>query len=307
MNKKIISMAAATLLLSMGAAHAQIIPGGSNSNATANTSSNSSSSSQGGTGIGGAGGSASVSGVSAGGGSVSGVTAGGAQVGATTSGNSQVFSPVTNYNTPDVQTVNQNVNQTGSLTTTTNGHTSSDNKTTNVNLVGGVTGQDVHYSGSYTVKNVPGLGNVNLTTSNDTCLGSWSAGIAVPGFGAQGGSTVVDENCVMLKNAREMRAMGLNAAAYALLCTNAANREAIRRSWRSDEDYLCPDDQEGRKQAKAAGQSGVAYVAPTADSIQPTVAGSTMAVHGRVVTVKPGWENANLADKAVFERMMASR
>ena len=76
-----------------------------------------------------------------------------------------------------------------------------------------------------------------LTASNDTCMGSSSGGAAGPGFSLSLGSTWSDKNCVMLKNARELWNMGLREAAYARLCMDSDNRDAIKYSGGT-----CPQD-----------------------------------------------------------------
>jgi len=93
----------------------------------------------------------------------------------------------------------------------------------------------VEYSGSQTVKNVPNVNSPPLVTSNDTCMGSASGGLSVAGFGVGLGKTYVDDNCVMLKNARELWNMGMRAAGLALLCTSDDNRYALEVTG-----YDCP-------------------------------------------------------------------
>ncbi len=62
------------------------------------------------------------------------------------------------------------------------------------------------------------VSNPHLTTSGaDTCFGSSSGGISAAGIGISGGKTVVDENCVMLKNAKLLSSLGLKDAAVTLL------------------------------------------------------------------------------------------
>ncbi len=62
------------------------------------------------------------------------------------------------------------------------------------------------------------VSNPNLTTSGaDTCFGSSSGGISAAGIGISGGKTIVDENCVMLKNAKLLSSLGLKDAAVSLL------------------------------------------------------------------------------------------
>lgn len=66
-----------------------------------------------------------------------------------------------------------------------------------------------------------------LTSSNDTCMGSSSAGAQGMSFGVSIGSTWTDANCKLLKNSRELWNMGNRVAAVSLLCTNEDNRYAI--------------------------------------------------------------------------------
>lgn len=66
-----------------------------------------------------------------------------------------------------------------------------------------------------------------LTSSNDTCMGSTSVGASAVSFGVSVGSTWTDDNCVMLKNAREMWNMGFKGAALARMCMDDLNREAF--------------------------------------------------------------------------------
>ena len=58
----------------------------------------------------------------------------------------------------------------------------------------------------------------NLTTSGqDTCFGSTTTGISAAGFGISNGETVVDENCVMIKQVKLLASIGLKDAAVSLL------------------------------------------------------------------------------------------
>lgn len=65
-----------------------------------------------------------------------------------------------------------------------------------------------------------------LTSGMDTCMGSSSVGGSGVGFGFSVGTTWNDENCVRLKNAREMAAMGYKNVAVAMMCQDAKVREA---------------------------------------------------------------------------------
>lgn len=162
-------------------------------------------------------------------------------------GANQTFNPTINFNSPDVSTSNINQNQTVNANTTstntTNVHQTGDTTqrviteggTTNRVISEGGTKNEIVYSGTQTIKNVPNVNGPPLTTSNDTCMGSWSAGVGVAGFGVSGGSTVIDANCVMLKNSREFWNMGLKGAAIARMCMDAKNREALELT-----DFACP-------------------------------------------------------------------
>jgi len=87
-------------------------------------------------------------------------------------------------------------------------------------------------SGTQTIKNVPSMGASGLTTTlTETCMGSSSAGGAVPGFGLTFGSTWKDEECVNRLNAREVRTLGPDGALAAkeIMCSNEVVRLAYRR------------------------------------------------------------------------------
>lgn len=89
---------------------------------------------------------------------------------------------------------------------------------------------------SYSVRSTPSIGAPALTTTlSDTCMGSASFGLSITGFGATGGTTLVDQACVRRLDAREFRAMGLTDVALALLCQSDANRRAVEATG-----HLCP-------------------------------------------------------------------
>ncbi|MDB5761758.1 MAG: hypothetical protein JWQ21_753 [Herminiimonas sp.] len=66
-----------------------------------------------------------------------------------------------------------------------------------------------------------------LTSSNDTCMGSTSVGASAVSLGISIGSTWTDNNCLMLKNSREMWNMGFKGAALARMCMDEQNRAAL--------------------------------------------------------------------------------
>ena len=103
-------------------------------------------------------------------------------------------------------------------------------------------------SGTQTIRNTPSVNGPSLTSSNDTCMGAASGSANGPGFGISVGKTYVDSNCVMLKNSRELWNMGMKAAAMALMCNDAANKEALELTG-----YTCPQTirDNAKKQAMA--------------------------------------------------------
>lgn len=95
-----------------------------------------------------------------------------------------------------------------------------------------------------TVKNTPSVSGPNLTSSNDTCMGSTSGSVNIAGLGIGAGTSWVDNNCKMLKNSRELWNMGMKAASLALMCTDSANREALELTG-----FTCPQSVKSNKQA----------------------------------------------------------
>lgn len=115
----------------------------------------------------------------------------------------------------------------------------------NVRQEGDTTSRIVH-DGTQTVRNVPSVGGPPLVSSNDTCMGSISAAVNVPGLGIGGGKTVIDQNCVMLKNSRELWNMGMKAAALARMCMDPDNKEALELT-----NFECPQTARARSRAEA--------------------------------------------------------
>ncbi|MFC6283074.1 MULTISPECIES: hypothetical protein [Polaromonas] len=127
----------------------------------------------------------------------------------------------------------------------------------------------IEYGGTQTIKNVPSVSGPNLTTSNDTCMGSSSGSVNGPGFGLSMGSTWSDTNCKLLKNSRELWNMGMKAAAMALMCTDAANREALEITG-----YECPQTARDKKNTQKV----------SAVSLPPSTSTSTSAAGQENVT-----------------------
>lgn len=126
---------------------------------------------------------------------------------------------------------------------------------TQTQIVQGGTDSTIHQTfGTQTIKNTPSVSGSPLTSSNDTCMGSASGSANVPGIGLSFGKTYTDDNCVMLKNSRELWNMGMKAASMALMCMDKNNRDALEITG-----YVCP--QSARTQASAkAGEPTDPYI-----------------------------------------------
>ncbi|NVM88007.1 hypothetical protein FHT32_001646 [Variovorax sp. SG517] len=150
---------------------------------------------------------------------------------ATTSaqGNSQAV----NFNTTNPSTVTQNVNSSGATTST------------------------IDYRGSYTIKNVPSVNGPNLTTSNDTCMGSTSASANGPGVGLSFGTTWTDEHCKRLKMSRELWNKGMKAASLAMDCMDPAALAALEMTGTK-----CPQSMTAEERVSAYGPQASASGAP---------------------------------------------
>jgi hypothetical protein len=72
-------------------------------------------------------------------------------------------------------------------------------------------------------------------------MGSTSIGGSAVSFGFSAGTTWTDDNCVMLKNARELWNMGFKGAALTRLCMDDKNREALESSG-----VICPPRGNGK-------------------------------------------------------------
>ena len=111
-----------------------------------------------------------------------------------------------------------------------------------------VTGrQEIVQSGTSTLRNVPSVSGPPLVSSNDTCMGSTSGSVNVPGFGATVGSTWTDQNCKMLKNSRELWNMGMKAAALARMCMDDENLDALEMTG-----FECPQTTRARARGQEA-------------------------------------------------------
>jgi hypothetical protein len=91
--------------------------------------------------------------------------------------------------------------------------------------------------GTQVIKNTPSVSGPNLTTSNDTCMGSTSGSVNIAGFGAGAGSTYVEPTCVRMKLSREQWNKGNHAVSFAMDCINPEVRFAARLTG-----AICPQD-----------------------------------------------------------------
>lgn len=132
-----------------------------------------------------------------------------------------------------------------------------------------------------TIKNTPSIATAALTSSNDTCMGSVSVGGSGPGFSLGIGTTYKDDNCVMLKNSRELWNMGMKGAAMALMCTDKANREALELTG-----YECPQTTAAKKaeadRAAAAKQAAAPAQAGKAEKLAAAYEGNDPIVQARL-------------------------
>ena len=142
---------------------------------------------------------------------------------------------------PSLTASNTSASSTGTAGTGTTASTTGADATGKASTGPGTSAYDtratVDYNqSSYSVRTNPAIAAPSLTTTlSDTCMGSVSFGLSFTGFGATGGSTMVDQACVRRLDAREFRAMGLTDVALALLCQSDANRRAVEATG-----HLCP-------------------------------------------------------------------
>ena len=87
----------------------------------------------------------------------------------------------------------------------------------------------VHHEATDLSKGLPTVYSSSLTTSgHDTCFGSQTGTLSIPGLGIGGAKTIIDENCVRLKNAKMFVAIKLPDVAVALLMQRPENAAAVK-------------------------------------------------------------------------------
>lgn len=79
----------------------------------------------------------------------------------------------------------------------------------------------------------------NLTASEDTCMGSTSAGGQGMTFGISFGTTWKDENCIIRKDARFLHSAGYPAVGLSLMCSKSSVLEAVKRAGTREQKIAC--------------------------------------------------------------------
>lgn len=139
------------------------------------------------------------------------------------------YSSNNNYNNNSSYNKNTNTNTNTNNNNNTNNNANNSNANANASANSSSSGGDgssnVSVGGDEAAAS--GAAPVYLTTSNDTCMGSSGIGGQGMSFGFSLGTTWTDSNCIMLKNARELKVQGHDKAAKARLCMDGDNALAF--------------------------------------------------------------------------------
>lgn len=109
----------------------------------------------------------------------------------------------------------------------------------------------VNVEGSTSYKQAPSLGGFGLTTSNDTCAGSFGLNASVGGFGIGGGSTYVIEDCNARADAKLLAQMGMTNVAIQRLAQRPKIRAAIEAANQITRQQVARQIRSGRPPANA--------------------------------------------------------
>lgn len=121
---------------------------------------------------------------------------------------------------------NSNANSNDNTNTNQNGSNASAQASVSATSSAGDGGSsDVNVEGDEAAAS--GAAPIFLSTGDDTCMGSGALSAQGIDFGVSIASTWTDENCVMLKNARELKNQGYDKAAKMRLCMNDENALAF--------------------------------------------------------------------------------
>lgn len=115
--------------------------------------------------------------------------------------------------------------------------------------------QTVNIEGDRTPRQTPPAFAPNLTSGDDTCMGSHSFGLSTPFVGFSGGETEPDEHCRMLKATKLLQQLGEDPVAKERACADPEIRAAFLRAGRP-----CYEDRAAAAQAAAASGQPVAPV-----------------------------------------------
>jgi hypothetical protein len=135
------------------------------------------------------------------------------------------------------------------------GNATGGNASANGNGSGNVTNISDNYQEA---RNVASAATPFLVTSGeDTCLGSVGGGVQTQILGLSGSKTVVDENCVLIKNTKLLIAMGYDSAACYYVRQNPKINEAMTAAGNEcsktppvvTEDVPIPSDPENKSAA----------------------------------------------------------
>jgi hypothetical protein len=141
-----------------------------------------------------------------------------------------------NVNTSSSTNANTSTNTNAATNTNTGGNTNTNTSSASASATSGATASSGTNGGDGGSSDVTVEGDeasassaapIFLSTGDDVCMGSSSVGGQAAEFGFSVGSTWQDSNCVMLKNARELKNQGYDKAAKARLCMNEDNALAF--------------------------------------------------------------------------------
>ena len=188
--------------------------------------------------------------------------------------NNQSTSSATTNAQGNTQAVNFNSSAPSDVTSRA---TVDSNSTQNINNTGATTSV-VDYRGSYTVKNVPSVSGPNLTTSNDTCMGSSSASANSAGIGLSFGTTWTDEHCKRLKMSRELWNKGMKAASLAMDCMDPQAQAALEMTGSKCPQSMTVEERVSAFGPQASGSGAPVAAARPAAPVAPVAAAVPVAV-----------------------------
>jgi hypothetical protein len=200
-----------------------------------------------------------------------------------------------NINQPIAQNSNNQANANNETSENTNTNTSNNNSTTTSSAsadanatasssAGDGGSSDISVEGDEAAAS--GAAPIFLSSGDDTCMGSSGVGGQGVSFGFSLGTTWTDENCIMLKNARELKNHGHHKAAKARLCMNEDNALAFELAGEP-----CPRALPSTQAAlETIRQWNPNYQAATNPDLQVAALGDVVGLNGQVAA---GTEDLN--------------